>query len=115
MEARVTGVGVLASAHVGQNKNQTISKLRAAALDLSRRSWPRLHEQPSLGWTVLAWHSRLGFSLGFGLQYKSVTPDISYTTLPSLWLPTLTHTKHNSPPSTRAKQESCETLEAKLL
>lgn len=66
MEARVTRLGVLASANVGQNKNQTIFKLRAAALlDLSRRSWPRLQEQPSLGWTVPALSQQVGFQSGF--------------------------------------------------
>lgn len=65
MEARVTRVGVLASAHVGQDKNQSIFKIRAAALDLSRRSWPRLHEQPSLGWTVPALPQQVGFQSGF--------------------------------------------------
>lgn len=65
IEARVTRLGVLASAHVGQNKNQTISKLRAAALDLSRRSWARLHEQPSLGWTVPALSLQAGFQSAF--------------------------------------------------
>lgn len=56
----------MASVNVGQNKNQIIFKLRAAALlDLSRRSWPRLHEQPSLGWTVPALSQQVEFQSGF--------------------------------------------------
>lgn len=64
MEGRVTKQGVLASANVGQNKNQTIFKVEAALLDLSRRSWPRLLEQPSLGWTVPALSQQVGFHSG---------------------------------------------------
>lgn len=57
--------------------------------------------------------SRLGFSLDFGLQYNSLPSDISHTTLLSLWLPTDDPYKTKySPPSRRAKHESCEILEA---
>lgn len=66
METTVTRLGVLASANVGQNNNQSIFKPRAAALlNLSTRSWPRLHEQPSLGWTVPAVSQQVGFQSGF--------------------------------------------------
>lgn len=80
----------------GAGQKLDIFKLRAAALlDLSRRSWPRLQEQPSLGWTVPALSQQVGFQSGFwaAVQVSDLWHFIRCFAYDSLHM---THTKQNT-------------------